>query len=801
LNRTFQDENRLRFDTLSENIKRMLNERSWQQGKLEEFTRFANQLQGFIQRAFESKTTVRILKSLHFNQIKERHSDIRDAHKKTFEWIFQPNSGVNFVPWLTSSNVTDGIYWITGKAGSGKSTLMKFIQNHEKTFQHLREGSPGQRLILATHYFWSAGTSLQKSQVGLFRTLLLQILSQCPEMIPRIVPKRWGENSLASLETWSRLELLEAFKRLASVTQLGEKVKICLFVDGLDEYDGDHEELAKLFHQLSKSPYLRLCLSSRPWQDFIDAFGSSKWKLRVQELTKNDIKLYVKDNLEEDARFLKLAEGDWRGASALAKAIQEKAHGVFLWVYLVVRSLLRGLVNSDQMSDLQRRLNELPEELEKYFELILDTIEPIYRRQTAQAFKVMLASTQPLPLIAFHFISQEQSGHVSTNDKRIIPLSSKPQLETIIDRQQRQLNASCKDLLYVSVDRGEPVFSAAKVEFLHRTVMDFLRTGQMDALLTNRSGTQFNANSSLCRAYWAMFRAHPVAATDNIESIREREDLLAGTIYYAKETERQSGKLESRVLNDIESSIARTTWSELAKGSNCANFLDIAVRCDLKLYIKDQMRQLVDQDRRKLGSFRTQAVLLRQSLRAEISLDKDDTFGFFVTEGIGLSMLQFLLDQGADPNDKLAKVTEIPTDDAEGNYQDQYLAENLGKDNPGHNRSVWGDFLFQLQIDAPKQAMTQEAWDMSKFLNNSSRRARKLLDHAYEACELMITYGARRNYQRLEQTKETTRRYLQADDVLKDIFPDDAMALIRLMDKNERKEEPAHVKERLCAVM
>jgi hypothetical protein len=322
------------------------------------------------------------LKSLHFKQIKERHSDIPDAHRSTLEWIFDPSGGVNFTAWLTSEKVSDGIYWITGKAGSGKSTLMKFIQRHPKTYELLLQGSPGQEVIIATHYFWSAGTSLQKSQAGLFRTLLFQIFSQSPAMIPLVASNRWEGSLFATLESWSRDELLAAFKNLA-IVRPAEKLKFCLFVDGLDEYDGDHRELAEVFRLLSQSPHLKLCLSSRPWQDFVDAFGESEWCLRVQELTKGDIKRYIKDNLEKEKRFLQLQRRDQIGARELARQIQDMAHGVFLWVYLVVRSLIRGLVNHDKMEDLLRRLNDLPSELEKYFELMLDSIEPIYRRQNA----------------------------------------------------------------------------------------------------------------------------------------------------------------------------------------------------------------------------------------------------------------------------------------------------------------------------------------------------------------------------------------------------------------------------------
>ena len=78
----------------------------------------------------------KLLDLLHFPEISERHNRIMVAHEHTFHWVFEdPASGgtpwPSFTEWLRSGS---GVYWITGKAGSGKSTLMKFIYNDARTF-------------------------------------------------------------------------------------------------------------------------------------------------------------------------------------------------------------------------------------------------------------------------------------------------------------------------------------------------------------------------------------------------------------------------------------------------------------------------------------------------------------------------------------------------------------------------------------------------------------------------------------------------------------------------------------------
>ncbi|KAF2179614.1 hypothetical protein K469DRAFT_640898 [Zopfia rhizophila CBS 207.26] len=773
LTKGLKNEQNARLDAMVANIQIILRYcRNWSQGDNITFTDLTNHLRRFVDEAQESKKVVEILKSLHFKQIKERHSDIRDAHRQTFAWVFDPHSRVNFVSWLRSSG---SIYWIAGKAGSGKSTLMKFIQGHHMTQELLRHWARSQGLIIATHYFWSAGTTLQKTQVGLFRTLLFQILTQCLELIPQVLPDRWKGSAFVFEESWTRAELFAAFRKLAELPQLS--TKFCFFVDGLDEYSGDHPELINIIHILSGSPNIKICVSSRPWQYFVDAFEALEWKLYVQDLTKNDIRLYVKDNLERNSTFLRLRVRDRAGSDTLVGQIQLRAHGVFLWVYLVVRSLLRGLINSDEMIDLHRRLNELPTELEKYFELMLDTIEPIYQQQTARVFRVMLASTGTLPVITFHFVNKERSRQAYALEEPIQPLSVH-EIQALIDQQRRQLNASCRDLLFISIDREEHTFQATTVGFLHRTVTDFLRTSQMDILLSTRSGTEFNPTSSLCKAHWAMFKAAPKDSIRKLFVETIPGEMVRRTLYYAREVEMQSGYSEIVILDDLAKNLSQqTSWGDLVSGPYWDDlpddFLDLAVCLDLQLYVIEKTRKT----REFLGQItkglkgnneRNQmAKVLRAALRRRLDIEGNGYFQFCMKNEIGLSMLQYLLEHSTDP--------------------DAMFFEAAGNDNVW----IWGDFVKRLNQDHQKMGYIKEEWDMTKFLGQHANARRKLPSNAFEACELMITHGASR-----------------IDDVYQ-IFPENEDKLRRMFDKNEAPiEEPNFgildrytSQKQLCTVM
>jgi ABC-type multidrug transport system ATPase subunit len=110
-----------------------------------------------------------------------RYYDIEDAHESTFDWIYKGTGSEarpwdDFSGWLTHGN---GIYWINGKAGSGKSTLMRYIYDNTQTSLLLNKwvdtsGEP----LRAGFFFWKSGLPEQASQIGLLRSLLHTLLSK-----------------------------------------------------------------------------------------------------------------------------------------------------------------------------------------------------------------------------------------------------------------------------------------------------------------------------------------------------------------------------------------------------------------------------------------------------------------------------------------------------------------------------------------------------------------------------------------------------------------------------------------------
>lgn len=350
------------------------------------------------------------IKSLTFECLPFRYEAIAEAHRQTFEWAFNAkckdpdacNGQVQSTPlkaWLRDG---EDVFWVSGKPGSGKSTLMKFISRDTRTLRLLAQWAHPKSAVMVSHYFWSGGTPMQKSLHGLLQTLLCEIFRKCPKVIPILCPDQWADPDSLS---WTTSALRQSFENFVhSCVDLN--LKICFLIDGLDEYDGDHLELCTILRGLAKSANIKICLSSRPWNIFDEAFGFETTKVHVHELTKEDIRAFASSRLHEHPRW-DLAirnrdDGQW-----LIDQTTDRAWGVFLWASLVTKLLMNGLTHRDRFSDLRRRLDSFPTELEPFFMKILTSVEPFYRSKMATTLLFALAAKRPLHFLLYEFHDEE----------------------------------------------------------------------------------------------------------------------------------------------------------------------------------------------------------------------------------------------------------------------------------------------------------------------------------------------------------------------------------------------------------
>ncbi len=105
-----------------------------------------------------------------------RSKNIDLAAAGTCEWLLQHEEYQN---WVADDR---GLLWIRGKPGSGKSTLLRYSLDNIMVASNI-----GDKSLILSFFIHGRGAELQRTPLGLFRSLLHQLLGQVPDSIPDIV--------------------------------------------------------------------------------------------------------------------------------------------------------------------------------------------------------------------------------------------------------------------------------------------------------------------------------------------------------------------------------------------------------------------------------------------------------------------------------------------------------------------------------------------------------------------------------------------------------------------------------------
>ncbi|KAH7126218.1 ankyrin repeat-containing domain protein [Dactylonectria estremocensis] len=295
----------------------------------------------------------RLLDSLRFEHMDSRKSTIKTAHAKTCRWFL---NHPDYQAWLDAGKLTQhhGFLWISGKPGAGKSTIMKFAYSSMKSKARRKHS------ITASFFFNARGEYLERSIVGMYRSLLLQLLEGYPDLQTVL-----DDPDLVS-PSQNGCPCLNVLKDLFcnAVSALGQRSFTC-FIDALDECDEQQVmDMVQYFEDLAEQSTdnriaLRICFSSRHYPYIIIRRGI--------RLTLEDQPGHAEDLANYVASRLRIKE------PALVEELQPqllgKAAGVFLWIVLVV-----DILNNDYGRGglaLRKRLAEIPSGLSELFKDIL----------------------------------------------------------------------------------------------------------------------------------------------------------------------------------------------------------------------------------------------------------------------------------------------------------------------------------------------------------------------------------------------------------------------------------------------
>lgn len=321
----------------------------------------ADQLNRLYADEASSRNVVLLLGSLRFDSMCERQDYIQSRvgqYGSTYEWIFKSGDSSSraapFHDWLASD---DNLFWISGKPGSGKSSLVNYIHQELQTPSAALElleqqVAPAKLQVLAFLFYRPSHSALQKSLQGMWRSLCFQIVSSDRELgrqllsddnVPQALRQRFSQG-LDVGSPWLTAHLEALFMH---ITMKSSK-KFFLLLDGLDEAEEDHFRLLETVQELSSM--LRICCSSRPIQPFQSNLLKYK-SLKVQDLTFSDIHDVVSQRLQQRLQN--------PTALDFSRRIAERAEGVFLWACIVTDNVLRGHEEKERLHDLRMLVDDV----------------------------------------------------------------------------------------------------------------------------------------------------------------------------------------------------------------------------------------------------------------------------------------------------------------------------------------------------------------------------------------------------------------------------------------------------------
>lgn len=467
---------------------------------VEASTGFQPQIALIAEQAIECLNQRRVLDRLWYQCIDDRKTNIKDRHFRTFEWALDPLRSTlkwdNLAEWLRDGS---GLYWLAGKAGSGKSTLMKYLSDHPETITLLKEWAGGSELVTLQFFFYALGRSEQKSQEGVLRSLVFQFLNKHPELIQSVLPAMWREAVINEDKDYD-LGMPSIAEMQISLLQLAGEVltnaKFCILIDGLDEFEEKHATILAFLSRLERMPNVKILVSSRPLPAFVSAFEHAP-KMYLQDLTNRDIEAYIDDAVLHHPHIAHLTHVEPKMPMKIARILIEKASGVFLWVALACQSILVGLDEYDTVSELINRATGLPPELDDFFRQTIAAVNPRKREQCARILRLVFESQTssafyPIPPMGLAIV-EEQGLRADFMGRNAAFLSHRDMVQRC-QRLEGRLRSRCSGLVEIQRHTFAPfkelfanrdlmfparALTESIVAFMHRSLYEFLCTEAM----------------------------------------------------------------------------------------------------------------------------------------------------------------------------------------------------------------------------------------------------------------------------------------------------------------------------------
>ncbi|KAL8410384.1 hypothetical protein RB596_000186 [Gaeumannomyces avenae] len=408
-----------------------------------------------------------------------RSHDIDRAVTGTCEWLLRHET---YRSWAACDR---GLLWIKGKPGSGKSTLLKYVLDNGA------EQAAGDNTLVLSFFFHDRGHELEKTPLGLYMSLLHQLLSQVPDALPDLLDtfekNRKEIGQPGEKWHWHQEQLQRLFEQ--SLPNVLKTRSLLLFVDALDECgERNAVDLVKWFKSLLRNPrsfglQFRICFTCRHYP--ILALDGA-FQICLEDENRDDISAYVQNQLS--AAHMR--------SSSIAALITARAEGVFMWARLVVTQVLDLDRKGKGLEAIEAAIHSTPPALDELYSKLIEGMAP----DSLNLIQWICFSTRPLTTdeLQWAMAVDPDGTHKSLGE-------CQPSKDFItddkIDRRIKALSHGLAEIV--------PSSNAQVVQFIHQSVKDFVEKGfsALDSSATSADtaiGMAHHRLSKICIRYLAM---------------------------------------------------------------------------------------------------------------------------------------------------------------------------------------------------------------------------------------------------------------------------------------------------------
>ena len=300
------------------------------------------------------------------------------------------------------------IFWLSGMAGSGKSTIARTVSR-----------AYCDQNLLGASFFFSRGGGDVDHAGKFFTSIAVQLASKSPALKRKICEAiaEQGDIAKKGLEDhWKHLILQPLSKLLVDSVQS----PLLLVVDALDECESDND--IRLIIQLLaearnlENIQLRIFLTSRPEVSVRHGFHNIQESMyhglvlhsKPQPVIDHDISIFFEQHLGVIKWECSLP-ADWPGAQTI-DALVRKADGLFIWASTACRFIKDGKMFAPRrlVQILQRDTANVPpeEQLDKiYREILANSVKPEYNDEEKVEFCTALREILGTIVILFSPLS------------------------------------------------------------------------------------------------------------------------------------------------------------------------------------------------------------------------------------------------------------------------------------------------------------------------------------------------------------------------------------------------------------